>query len=160
MFGTAKTGASAYARVGIETGVTAASPHKLIVMLFDGALIALANARQHMKTGKISEKGQAISKAIAIIENGLRASLNREAGGDIAASLDALYEYMSNRLLEANLKNKPELLDEVQKLLADLKGAWEAIDPTAKNLADIQGDIPVIRSPDRRAPISPTLAKA
>lgn len=127
MFGTAKSGANAYAAVGVETGVAAANPHKLIVMLFDGALMSLAMALQHMKAGNIAEKGQAISKAISIIDSGLRASLDQKAGGNIAVSLDALYEYMSNRLLVANLKNQPEALEEVQGLLQDLKGAWVAI---------------------------------
>lgn len=131
MFGSVKTGANAYAHVGVETGVAAASPHKLIVMLFDGAVIALNHAQQQMRAGNIPEKGQAISKAIMIIENGLRASLNKEVGGQIALSLDALYEYMSNRLLEANIKNDPALLEEVHGLLMDVKGAWEAIDPAA-----------------------------
>ncbi len=84
MFGSARNGANAYAKVGIETGVAAASPHKLIVMLFDGALLSIATATQKMKDGDIAGKGQAISKAITIIDSGLRASLNKEAGGEIA----------------------------------------------------------------------------
>lgn len=127
MFGTAKSGANAYAKVGVETGVAAASPHKLIVMLFDGALVSLATALQHMKAGDIPAKGQAISKAISIIDSGLRASLDQKAGGSIAISLDALYEYMSNRLVVANMTNSPEILEEVHGLLQDLKGAWVAI---------------------------------
>jgi flagellar protein FliS len=127
MFGTSKSGANAYAKVGLETGVTGASPHKLIVMLFDGALVALTTAQQHMKDGNIQEKGKAISKAIMIIDGGLRASLNKQVGGQIATSLDALYEYMSNRLLIANLRNQPEILDEIHRLLEDLKSAWVEI---------------------------------
>lgn len=133
MFGSSQShGANAYAKVGIETGVIAASPHKLIVMLYDGAIVALSNAAQHMKNGDIAAKGQSISKAIAIIENGLRASLDKKAGGEIAVSLDALYEYMNGRLLQANLKNEIEGLLEVQGLLKDLKSAWEAISPDSK----------------------------
>src|SRR3954464_1266400 len=109
MFGSMSSGAKAYAKVGIETGVVAASPHKLIVMLFDGALVALATAQQHIKDGNVAGKGQSISKAIMIINAGLRASLDHNVGGDIAASLDALYDYMSSRLLTANLNNQPEL---------------------------------------------------
>lgn len=160
MFGSAKTGASAYARVGIETGVAAASPHKLIVMLFDGALSALSNAQQQMKNGSIPDKGQSISKAIAIIENGLRASLDREAGGTIANSLDALYEYMSNRLFEANLKNDPALISEVQKLLSELKGAWESINPAAADIPLSRTDTPIEADNDVFKPVSPTLVKA
>ena len=131
MFGSSKSGANAYAKIGIETGVMAASPHKLIVMLFDAALMALTMAQLHMKTGDIEKKGMAISRAIMLIDNGLRASLDKKAGGDIAENLDALYGYMNQRLLMANLKNQPELLDEVHGLLKDLKMAWDAITPDA-----------------------------
>ena len=131
MFGSSQSGANAYAKVGLETGVVAASPHKLIVMLFDGALAAVRAAVVHMKAREIEKKGLAISKAIIIIENGLRASLDKEAGGQIAHSLDSLYDYIGRRLLTANLTNQPEMLDEVIALLADLKGAWEAIGDNA-----------------------------
>ncbi|HEU4851113.1 MAG TPA: flagellar export chaperone FliS [Telluria sp.] len=127
MLGSMKSGASAYAKIGVETGVVAASPHKLISMLFEGAIVAIRAASQQMQAGDIEGKGKSISKAIDIIDNGLKASLDVKAGGEIAANLQALYQYMSSRLLEANLKNAPELLDEVKNLLADLAGAWEAI---------------------------------
>lgn len=135
MFGTNTRGVNAYAKVGLETGVSAASPHKLIVMLYDGALAAIATAGTQMAAGNIQEKGKAISKAIQIIDNGLRASLDREAGGEIAANLDALYEYMSGRLLQANLNNDRQALDEVRGLLADLRDTWNQIggNPAASN---------------------------
>lgn len=134
MFGNRQQGVNAYAKVGIETGVTSASPHKLIVMLYDGALVSISTAINHMKAGNISEKGKAISKAIMIIDSGLRASLDKKVGGEIAEGLDALYEYMGSRLLQANLKNEVETLEEVQRLLTDLRGAWNAIadSPAAK----------------------------
>ena len=72
-------------------------------------------------------KGKAISKAITIINDGLRASLDLKVGGPLAQNLYALYEYMGNRLLFANLKNDVAALDEVKHLLANLKEAWEAI---------------------------------
>ncbi|MGV8893085.1 MAG: flagellar export chaperone FliS [Burkholderiaceae bacterium] len=131
MFGSMKSGANAYAKVGIETGVLAASPHKLIVMLFDGALSSVRMAQLHMKAGNIAGKGMAISKAMSIIDDGLRASLNKDTGGDLALSLDSLYEYMGRRLLEANMKNQPEMLEEVHGLLQEIKGAWDAIEPGA-----------------------------
>lgn len=137
MFGSRQQGVNAYAKVGIETGVNAASPHKLIVMLYDGALVSIATAINHMKAGNISAKGAAISKAIMIIDSGLRASLDKKVGGEIAQGLDALYEYMGARLLQANLKNEVETLEEVQRLLQDLRGAWNAIadTPAAKAAA-------------------------
>jgi flagellar protein FliS len=127
MFGAKQSGVNAYAKVGIETGVTSASPHKLIVMLFDGALVSVNAAIMHMKAGNIPEKGAAISKAIMIIDSGLRAALDKKAGGEIAEGLDALYEYMGARLLQANLKNQVDILEEVQRLLGELRGAWNAI---------------------------------
>ncbi len=131
MFGTNTRGVNAYAKVGLETGVSAASPHKLIVMLFDGALAAIATASTQMAAGNVQEKGKAISKAIQIVDNGLRASLDREAGGEIAANLDALYDYMSRRLLKANIENDKEALEEVRGLLADLRDTWNQIDGAA-----------------------------
>jgi len=127
MFGTRQNGINAYAKVGMETGVLAASPHKLIVMLYDGALQALNNGLLNMKAGRIAEKGKSISHAITIIDGGLRASLDKSVGGEIAESLDSLYEYMSSRLLMANLKNDPAIIEEVQRLLIDLRDTWNTI---------------------------------
>lgn len=129
MFGSSANGAKAYATVGVETGVVAASPHKLVVMLFEGALVAISSAIQHMQSGDIARKGEAISKAIMIIESGLRASLDKKVGGEVAVNLDALYEYMSSRLVIANLKNQTAILEEVYQLLKGLKDAWESISP-------------------------------
>lgn len=131
MFGSSQSGASAYAAVGTETSVVGASPHELIVMLFDGAIVALKSAIQLMNAGDIPGKGHAISKAILIIDGGLRASLNKEAGGQIAVNLDSLYEYMSMQLLQANLKNRLELLHEVLTLLEDLRSSWNGISPNS-----------------------------
>ena len=128
MFGTTSRGVNAYAKVGLETGVTSASPHKLIVMLYDGALAAIMTAITQMNAGNVQEKGNAISKAIRIIDDGLKASLDKQVGGEIATNLDALYDYMSRRLLEANIKNDPAILEEVRGLLADLRDTWNQID--------------------------------
>ena len=130
MFGSRHTGVHAYANVGMETGVVAASPHKLIVMLFDGALVALSTALNGMRSGNIAEKGKSISKAIMIIDSGLRAALDKKAGGEIAEGLDSLYEYMSGRLLTANINNDPAIVEEVQRLLIELRDAWNAIADT------------------------------
>jgi flagellar secretion chaperone FliS len=135
MFGSMQRGVNAYAKVGLETAVISASPHKLIVMLYDGALAAIKNAANHMSAGNVADKGAAISKALDIINNGLRASLDKKAGGEIARNLDSLYVYMCERLLMANLQNKAEMLNEVQTLLTDLRDAWTQIgeQPMAPN---------------------------
>ena len=128
MFGLNQKGVNGYAKVGVETGVLAASPVKLIVMLYDGAISACHSAIACMQRKDIEQKGAMLSKAIMIIESGLRLSLDRKAGGEIAESLDALYAYMSSKLASANVRNEPAQVQEVIKLLLDLKGAWEAID--------------------------------
>lgn len=135
MFGSTRGGANAYAKVGLETGVVAASPHQLIVMLFEGALTAVNTALAHMSAGELEQKGKAISKAILIVDEGMRASLDKTKGGDIAANLDALYAYIIECLFQANLKNQPEKLEEARTLLTELKGAWDAIGPTAEPTA-------------------------
>ena len=132
MFGSSRSGANAYAKVGLETGVIAASPHQLIVMLFEGAIAAINTASVHMKADAFDQKGKAISKAVRIIDEGMRASLDKKGGGEIAANLDSLYAYIIQCLMRANLRNDPLLLDEALVLLTDLKGAWDAIGDSAK----------------------------
>lgn len=121
-------GVRAYANVGLETGVNSAHPHRLIAMLFDGALLALARARQSMLAKDIATRGAAISKAIQIIDEGLKASLV-DSGGELASNLHALYDYMGRRLLFASLKHDLGAINEVSRLLTELKDAWNAIDP-------------------------------
>ena len=128
MFGFKNHGANVYAKMGLETGVIAASPNKLIVMLYDGAILAAKQAVVHMQKKDYEQKGESISKAVLIIEGGLRLCLDKKAGGEIAQSLDALYAYMTQRLTLANIRNQPELIEEVVKLLVDLKSAWETIE--------------------------------
>ena len=127
MFSAMNNAISAYQRVGVETGVESADPHKLILMLFEGAQEALAKARMHMQHNEIAEKGQMISKAIMIIDHGLKASLDMNAGGDLAIKLQALYDYMTHRLLVANIQNNTEIVNEVNMLLSELHGAWKEI---------------------------------
>jgi len=122
--------ANAYATVGLETGVASAAPHRLIQLLFEGALLAVAQARQAIATGNIPEKGRAISKAIQILEEGLKPSLD-DRGGALSAQLRDLYGYMSRRLLFASLRNSTEALDEVSSLLGEIKDAWMAIAPAS-----------------------------
>jgi flagellar protein FliS len=128
----ARQAINAYAKVGVQTAAMSASPHKLIAMLYDGARSAIANARFHFDGGNVEARGNAISKAVDIIDNGLRAVLDHSVGGEISANLEALYEYMTRQLLLANLRNEPNLLTEVDALLANLASAWAEIgDPAA-----------------------------
>ncbi|MDA5542756.1 flagellar export chaperone FliS [Yersinia rochesterensis] len=127
-----RSGSQAYAQVGLESGVMSASPHQLIVMLFDGAQSALVRARILMNQRDIPAKGAAISKAIDIINNGLNAGLDLEKGGEMAENLSALYDYMSRRLLHANLHNDEQAITEVLALLENIADAWRQIGPNYK----------------------------
>ncbi|QQC63077.1 flagellar export chaperone FliS [Paraburkholderia ginsengisoli] len=135
MFSPGHAGANAYARVGVETSVMGASPHRLIVLLYQGARQAIAQGRMHLQQGNVAERGMAISKAIRIIESGLQQSLNLEVGGEIAERLNALYSYMTRRLLEANIKQSETMLVEVDGLLATLEEAWIGIAPEIARMA-------------------------
>jgi len=115
-----------YQTVNTQAQAVEASPHRLIQMLMEGGLTRLAQARGAMERGQVAQKGELISKAIGII-GGLRGGLNLEQGGDVAANLDSLYEYMTVRLIEANVQNEVEPLDEVASLLRNVKSGWDAI---------------------------------
>lgn len=121
----------AYTNVGVESNVIAADPHRLISMLYQGALLAIANAKKAVQHKDIPAKCAAISKALLIIDEGLNASLDKKAGGELAENLSSLYNYMCSRLAQANLKNDIAALDEVTTLLTDLKSAWDNIRPAA-----------------------------
>jgi flagellar protein FliS len=131
-----RTGAGAYARLGVETSVMSASPHQLITMLFDGAKTAIGMARHHMAAGDTAAKGNAISKAIGIVDNGLKAGLDAqaagEAGAELVGNLSALYDYVVQRLFRANLHNDVQALDEADRLLENVASAWREIDDRAR----------------------------
>lgn len=135
MFGMMHNPAQSYAKVSVDAAVETSDPHRLVLMLFDGATAAVSLARIHMAAGEIPQKGAAISKAIDLISNGLLASLDMEAGGELAERLAALYDYMTQRLLFANLKNSLATLDEVMELLTSLREAWAQIAPNEQAAA-------------------------
>ena len=139
MYSTARKAIDTYAQVGVETGVASADPHKLILMLFDGTLAAIGSARHAMGRSEIAAKGAAITKAIEIIDGGLKASLDVKAGCVLAERLSQLYDYMLNRLLAANLRNDVAILDEIARLLNELRGAWAQIGQGANALASEAG---------------------
>ena len=133
MFGSQHNPLKAYQAVGLDATVATASPHKLILMLFEGTKQALVIAKAGMEEKDIPKKGMAISKAIDIILNGLRVSLNMEEGGDLSQDLYALYDYMARRLLHANLHNDLAALDEVSHLLGEIHSAWIEIGDQVDN---------------------------
>ncbi len=119
-----------YTRVGVHTEIDGASPHRLIQMLMDGALMRISKARSSLRDNDIPGKGEFISSAISII-GGLRDSLDHTAGGGIATNLDSLYEYMSKRLIVGNLTNDDAIFSEVHGLLMEIKTAWDQIEHAA-----------------------------
>lgn len=129
MFGTNRNPVAAYADVSVAAKIKSATPHQLILLLFEGASSAISVAKLHLERGEIPQKGKLISQAIDIITNGLKASLNLEAGGKLAEQLAALYDYMARRLLSANLENNAAALDEVKALLNEIHTAWIEINP-------------------------------
>lgn len=139
MFGMKQSGTNAYANVGLETGVVDASPLKLTVMLYEGAITACIQAKQALQSGDIAKKGEALTKAVSIIDNGLRSSLDKRAGGQIASNLDQLYQYMTRSLMQASLHLDAAKVNEIQQLLMELKSAWETLEKSGVNKSAASG---------------------
>ena len=112
-----------YQSVDISSAVNSASPHKLIGMLFDGALTALARAKGMMERQDIQGRAEQINKASEIII-GLKSSLDLEQGSEVASNLDSLYDYMLSRIMRANMNNDVQPIDEVMSLINEVKSGW------------------------------------
>ncbi|MDH4290131.1 MAG: flagellar export chaperone FliS [Aquincola sp.] len=121
--------ADMYSRVGVETSVCDASPHRLVALLFDGFAESAAQAKAAIAAKQTEAKGQAIGRAARIVEEGLKASLDHQAGGALAADLADLYAYIGLRLTQANLRNDMAALDECLALMQPLREAWASIAP-------------------------------
>jgi len=140
MFATASVhaphaGAGAYRQVGVVTGVSAASPHQLVQMLFDGFDEALSQALGALREGAVEAKCIAVTRATRIVDEGLRANLDLNGGGALAADLRELYAYISLRLVKANLNNDAAGLEECRRLMHPLREAWASIAPDATQAA-------------------------
>ena len=127
------SGLKQYQNVNVETKVNVASPHTLVAMLLDGVLDKLAKAHGYLQRNEISAKGQEISSAIKILDT-LRVSLDMEKGGEIANNLHDLYEYMANRLLEANRDSNPDIIREIQTLISEIKTGWDSISDSSREV--------------------------
>ncbi|MDT8363781.1 MAG: flagellar export chaperone FliS [Nitrosomonas sp.] len=144
MFSSSSRAISAYNKVGAESGVFTADPHKLVLMLFEGAQQALNRSKLYIRQNEIAARGEMISKAIMIIDHGLKASLDVKAGGALAEQLSQLYDYMTDRLLQANLRSNIDIIDEVSQLLGELHEAWAVIGKkpgTSGKIAQIEKSI-------------------
>jgi flagellar protein FliS len=118
--------ASTYQKVGIESRVDSASPHELIVLLFDAVMESLSLAKLHMDSGNIEGKGAAIRKATRIISEGLKGTLDPR-GGDLTQNLGMLYDYCTTTLLQAHLKNDARMIDEVAGLIGPVAESWKTM---------------------------------
>lgn len=126
MFAAYRNAAASYHQVRVESGVSGARPIDLVVMVYEGAIEAIGRAATEMRAGEIDAKNRTITRAIRIIDEGLRAPLDLRAG-EIAGNLADLYDYMTRRLLQGSARNDAAMLDEVRGLLLELKSAWDEI---------------------------------
>ncbi len=130
----ARSAAASYHTLDVQTSVDSADPHRLVEMLYDGAIVQVAKARHALAHKDITGKCEATTRAIRIVDEGLKAALDKRAG-DVAANLDALYDYVSRILVRANMKNDDTLYAEADQLLGELRGAWRVIGPKARGQA-------------------------
>ncbi|TBR37193.1 MULTISPECIES: flagellar export chaperone FliS [Dyella] len=124
-------GAGAYQQVRSHGGVESADAHGLIAMLMDGAIERLIRARSHMERGEIAAKADVMTRIMDIVSE-LRGSLDTKVESPLVGQLSALYDYMGNRLLHANLHNDVTAVDEVHRLLKQLRDAWKQVPTEAR----------------------------
>lgn|SRR5665213_993325 len=122
---------AAYQSVSVHGGVAGADPHRLVLMLMDGALERMAIARGYIERGQIAKKAQALHQCVSIV-NELRGSLNLAQGGALAQNLSDLYDYMLRQLLRANVDSDLKCVKEVASLMGEIRGAWLAIGPEVR----------------------------
>lgn len=125
-----RNAAMAYRHMHIDAQIGgSATPHRLVSMLFDGAVESMNHAKGAMAQRDYEAKGRAINRTIAIMDSGLRAALDTASGGKLAQDLHALYGYIINRLIDANLKSDSHAIDECLRLIHPIRDAWNAIEP-------------------------------
>ena len=128
--------ASAYQRINVETSMHTIDQHQLVSLLYEGVLSSIAAARGALARGDVLTKCNSVSKAVRIIEEGLMTALDRDAGGELAQNLEALYDYSLRRLILANAHNDDAMLAEVAHLFEPIAQGWNQIKtPTAAAVA-------------------------
>ena len=119
--------ANAYKNVAVETSVASASPYQLVSLLYEALQQSMASAKVAMVNGDIVAKGAAIGHAVRILEEGLKAGLDTERGGELALNLKAVYDICTLRLTEANFRNDVSLVDEASRLIQPIVDGWRQI---------------------------------
>lgn len=138
MYGSNRNYAEQYRKVGVSTRVVDADPHKLVAMLLEGANERMRRAEAFLAQGNQAMKGKAIGEACAIVGH-LNGSLDHEAGGEIAGNLSALYDFVIQRLTEANLNNDANALRESLAVMSDIEAAWNAIPGEQRHMPTAAG---------------------
>ena len=136
--------AKAYRNVDLDSSVMSADPHRLILMLFDGALETVRLAEGHIAAGRSEDRARAVTKALKIVGEGLRGGLNRKDGGTLAERLGRLYDYITMRLLQANLRGDVKALHEVARLLGTLRDAWVQITPGSSTSTSVKASLELV----------------
>lgn len=126
MAGPMRGSMKAYKSVALDSQKTVATPYKVVQMLLAGALERLAKARTAIEKQEFAKRGELLSATLMIVAE-LRMALDHEAGGDIAANLDNLYEFMMGEIVQANIHDDIEKLETVSRLLREIKESWDAI---------------------------------
>ncbi|MCT4706635.1 flagellar export chaperone FliS [Enterobacteriaceae bacterium H11S18] len=130
-------GTQAYAKMEVESAVMSASQSQLVSMLFDGALNALVRARLFLQDGNLEGKGLSLSKAINIIDNGLKVGIDEASSDELTQNLLALYTYMVRRIFEANMQNDISAIEEVENLLRNIADAWKEVAQSPNRTQDV-----------------------
>lgn len=125
---------AAYRSVSVHGGVDNADPHRLVQMLMDAAAERLSTARGCIERGDMARKAKLLHSCVTLVAE-LRGSLNLAEGGELAQNLDSLYDYMTRRLLQANVQSDVAIVMEVLGLLNEIRGAWAAIGPEVRQKA-------------------------
>lgn len=131
MYGLAAKASNAYRTLATESSALGADRHQLICLLLSGTLSAIGQARAALAKGDIGMKAQASSKAIRLVDEGLKVAVNRSVG-EMGESLYQLYDYCARRLLQGHLKHDDAAYAEVARLLHEIDTGWRTISPTAK----------------------------
>ena len=132
---TGRTARHLYQQVAVASQTDqAADAHRLVALLFDGFFESLARGRGAIQRGDVEAKCKALTRAAAIVDQGLRAALDLRHGGPLARDLHDLYAYVTMRLTRANLDSNPASLDECARLMQPLADAWSSIRPTSDRM--------------------------
>ena len=115
-----------YGQIKNDTQTTYASPHQLMLMLFDGAIEAMSFTIGAIQNDNFELRSKQSTRSITII-HGMRDCLDMETGGELSDNLYSLYTYMTKELFKASFKNDEDTIQNIQTMLKDIRESWEKI---------------------------------